>query len=73
MLEPVSFLYSFKQHHTLPIRLIAPGFGHLPAEVVAQYGLTHRKSHYFLFFMLEGRAHHGVDLQQFNIARTNCC
>lgn len=64
-----SFLDLYKQNNKLPIRLISPNFGHLPPEVVAQFGLTHRKPHYFFIFMLEGSTHHGVDLQQFNIKR----
>lgn len=62
-----SFLHLFKQNNKLPIRLISPTFGHLPPEIADIYGLTHRKPHYFLIFMLEGLTHHGVDLQQFDI------
>ena len=60
----------FKQHNKLPIRLISPNFGHLPSEIVDGYGLTHRKSYYFLLFLVNGVTHHGVDLQQFDI-KTN--
>jgi AraC family transcriptional activator of pobA len=35
----------------LPIRLIAPGFGHLSAEAAARYGMTHRLSYYFFLFL----------------------
>jgi AraC family transcriptional activator of pobA len=62
-----SFLHLYKQNNKLSIRLISPTFGHLPAEIVDRYGLTHRKPHYFFIFMLEGRTHHGVDLRQFDI------
>ena len=62
-----SFLDIYKQNHKLSIRLISPTFGHLPAEIVDAYPLTHRKTHYFLLFMIDGIAHHGVDLQQFDI------
>ncbi|HEX6429623.1 MAG TPA: helix-turn-helix domain-containing protein [Niastella sp.] len=62
-----SFLHLYKQNNTLPIRLISPSFGHLPPEVVGQFGLTHRKPHYFFIFVLEGTTHHGVDLHQFDI------
>jgi AraC-like DNA-binding protein len=62
-----SILYLFTQNNKLSIRLISPNFGHLAPEIVHGYGLTHRKPHYFLFFMLEGLAHHGVDLEQFDI------
>jgi AraC family transcriptional regulator, transcriptional activator of pobA len=62
-----SFLDIHKQNHKLCIRLISPTFGRLPAEIIDAYPLTHRKKHYFLLFMIEGNAHHGVDLQQFDI------
>src|SRR4051812_21857 len=57
----------FKQNDKLSIRIISPTFGHLPPEIVGNYGLTHRKPHYFFLFMLEGSSQHGVDLQQFEI------
>jgi AraC-like DNA-binding protein len=62
-----SFLTLYKQNNKLPIRLISPGFGHLPPEIYAGFGLAHRKEHYFLIFMLDGTTHHGVDLQQFAV------
>ena len=62
-----SLLTLFTQNNKLSIRLISPTFGHLSPEIADKYGLTHRKPHYFLFFMLDGLAHHGVDLQQFDI------
>lgn len=64
-IEP--FLHLYKQNYQLPIILISPAFGHLSTEVVSKYGLTHRKTHYFLIFMLEGLTRHGVDLQQFDV------
>lgn len=62
------FLDVHKQNNKLSIRLISPTFGQLPPEMVYCYGLTHRKPHYFFIFMLDGLTHHGVDLQQFDIA-----
>ncbi|WP_428663165.1 AraC family transcriptional regulator [Runella sp.] len=62
-----SFLNLYKQNHRLPILLISPDFGHLPAEIADSYGLTHRKTHYFFLFMLEGCTRHGVDLREFDI------
>ncbi|GAB3519076.1 helix-turn-helix domain-containing protein [Emticicia fontis] len=67
MLYNESFLNSYKQNNHLSIRLISPDFGHLPAEIIDNYGLTHRKLYYFFLFMLKGSTHHGVDLQQFDI------
>ena len=49
------------------MRLIAPGFGHLPAEVTSIFGPAHRKLYYFFIFMIDGASSHGVDLQQFDI------
>lgn len=63
-----SFLSLYTQNSKLPIRLISPGFGHLPAETFEGFGLTHRKPHYFFIFMIEGMTRHGVDLQQFDIS-----
>jgi AraC family transcriptional activator of pobA len=62
-----SFLQQYKQNHKLPIRLVSPSFGHLPVELSEKYGLTHRKTYYFLILMLEGVTRHSVDLQQFEI------
>lgn len=67
MINNESFLNLYKQNNKLPIRLISPDFGHLSAEIIDNYGLTHRKLYYFFLFMLEGSTIHGVDLQQFDI------
>lgn len=64
-----TFLDCYRQNRELPIRLIAPSFGQLPMEIVGQYGLTHRKPHYFFIFMLDGSTRHGVDLRQFEVQR----
>lgn len=62
-----TFLNVYKQNNKLSIRLISPNFGHVPAKIGEIYGPAHRKPHYFLLFMIEGLAQHGVDLQQFDI------
>jgi AraC family transcriptional activator of pobA len=62
-----SLLNLNRQNNQLSIRIISPTFGHLPPEIAQQYGLTHRKPHYFFLFMLEGHTQHGVDLRQFDI------
>jgi AraC-like DNA-binding protein len=49
------------------VRLVSPGFGHLPAEISRQYGLTHRKTYYFFLFMIKGRTRQWVDLQPHDI------
>lgn len=61
------FLQRYTQNHKLGIRLIAPDFGHLSPEVLSTYGLTQRKPHYFLIFILNGKASHGIDLQDFEV------
>lgn len=63
-----SFFQQYSQNNKLPIRLISPIFGHLPVEEAEKYGLTHRKTYYFILFMLEGFTSHSVDLQQFEIS-----
>lgn len=63
MSETETFLSRYKQNYKLPIRLIAPDFGHLSADTLLNYGASHRKPHYFLILMLKGTASYGVDLQ----------
>jgi AraC family transcriptional activator of pobA len=62
-----SFFNLHRQNSKLDIRLISPDFGHLPAHLTDQYGLTHRKPYYFFIFMMAGVAHHGVDLREFDV------
>jgi AraC-type DNA-binding domain-containing proteins len=68
-MQPIeSFPDYYRQNRHLPIRLIAPGFGHLPPDVIKSYGLTHRKTYYFFVFMLNGVTTHHVDLEQFDVS-----
>jgi AraC family transcriptional activator of pobA len=53
----------------LPIRLIAPGFGHLSAEAAARYGVTHRLSYYFFLCLWEGTTEFGVDLEKIAVEK----
>jgi len=62
-----SLLSRYSQNNKLTIRLISPDFGHIPSEIINNYGLTHRKLHYFFLFMIEGRSRQGVDLKQYEI------
>jgi AraC family transcriptional activator of pobA len=64
MVSSDSLLRTFSQHRRLPIRLVAPGFGFLPPDDAAHYGLTHRLAYYFFLFVWEGTATCGVDLEQ---------
>ncbi|UHG92517.1 AraC family transcriptional regulator [Spirosoma oryzicola] len=59
----------FSQNNQLPIRLVAPNFGHLSPEVVTNYGHTHRLSYYFFLFVLDGDTQHGVDLEKFEVGK----
>jgi AraC family transcriptional activator of pobA len=67
MVSSDSFLRTFSQHGRLPLRLVAPGFGFLPPEAVAHYGLTHRLSYYFFLFVWEGAAACGIDLEEVTV------
>lgn len=62
-----SLLDAIKQNNKLPIRLISPGFGHLSPEEAGQYSYSHRRTHYFFLFMVDGCTQHRVDLQPFDI------
>jgi AraC family transcriptional regulator, transcriptional activator of pobA len=67
MQSPESFIRRYKQNNRIPIRLISPGFGHLPPELIDTYGLFQRKPYYFFIFMIKGLTSHGVDLRQFDV------
>jgi len=60
-----SLLRDFSQNASLPIRLIAPGFGHVPPEAAAHYGGTHRLAYYFFLFLWEGTTEFGIDLEKY--------
>jgi AraC family transcriptional activator of pobA len=62
-----ALLHEFRQHDKLPIRIVSPDFGHLSPELAAQYGLTHRRPHYFFLFMLDGGTRHVVDLREIDV------
>ncbi|OON70352.1 helix-turn-helix domain-containing protein [Hymenobacter sp. CRA2] len=62
-----SLLNDFSQNEQLPIRLVAPGFGHLPPEAASHYGSAHRLSYYFFLFVWEGATQFGVDLEQVEV------
>lgn len=63
-----SFPDHFRQHHQLPLRIVSPAFGHLPATEAARYSNVRRASYYFFLFMLDGRTKHIVDLQPVEVA-----
>jgi AraC-like DNA-binding protein len=62
-----SFLDRFRQNDKLPIRMVAPDFGHVSPEVAERFGTIHRTPYYFFLFMLDGCSRHNVDLQPFEI------
>lgn len=59
----------FSQNSQLPIRIVSPGFGHLPAETAERYRLTRRLSYYFFLFMLDGTSQYSVDLDTFHVEK----
>lgn len=62
-----SFLNRFKQNDQLPIRMAAPAFGQPSAEMINEYGLTHRTAFYCFLFMVRVSTSYSVDLRQFGI------
>lgn len=62
-----SFLDRFKQNDKLPIRIASPAFGHPSAEMIDEFGLTHRTAFYGFIFMIDGCTIRNVDLKQFEI------
>lgn len=62
-----SFLNRFKQNDKLSIRIAAPAFGQPSADMINEYGLTHRTAFYCFLFMIEGSTIHSVDLKQFEV------
>jgi AraC family transcriptional activator of pobA len=69
MHSSASLLQHFSQNASLPIRLVAPGFGHLSPEAAAPYGLPHRLAYYFFLFVWEGSAELGIDLETFAVGQ----
>ncbi len=63
-----SLLHTHSQNHKLPIRIISPAFGHLPAQIAATYSLTQRKTFYFFLFLIDGHTQHSVDLQNIDMS-----
>lgn len=62
-------LKDYSQNNWLPIRLVSPGFGHIPAEVAGKYDLTRRLPYYFFLFVLDGHSQHGVDMESIDVEK----
>jgi AraC family transcriptional regulator, transcriptional activator of pobA len=62
-----SFLNRFKQNDKLPVRIASPAFGHPSADMINDYGLTHRTAFYCFLFMIDGSTSYHVDLRPFEI------
>lgn len=59
----------FSQNDSLPIRLVAPGFGHVSPEDAARYGPGHRLAYYFFLFVWEGTTEFEADLETFAVEK----
>jgi AraC family transcriptional activator of pobA len=57
----------FSQHASLPIRLVAPDFGHVSPEVAASDWTAPRLAYYFFLFLWEGTTQVGVDVEQLTV------
>ncbi|OQP52463.1 AraC family transcriptional regulator [Niastella koreensis] len=64
-----TFPKNLSQHNQLPIRIVSPGFGHLPSTTANRAGFTHRLSYYFFLFMLEGSSQFSVDGELFDVGK----
>ncbi len=60
---------NLSQNEQLPIRVVSPGFGHLPKERIDKHELTQRLPYYFLLFVIEGSSHHKVDMDEFVVGK----
>jgi len=67
MKTTASFLEEFRQNNKLPILAVSPEFGHLSTEFVTRHGYTKQMPHYFFLFIIEGNAHHKVNLQPYDV------
>jgi AraC family transcriptional activator of pobA len=62
-----SFLSRFKQNDKLPIRIASPAFGQPSADMINEYGITHRTAFPCFLFMMSGSALYSVDLKPFEV------
>jgi AraC family transcriptional activator of pobA len=62
-----SFLRRFKQNDRLPIRMASPAFGQPSADMINEFGLTHRAAFHCFLFMIRGNASYSVDLRPFTV------
>lgn len=66
-----TLLRDFSQNNRLPIRMVAPGFGHLPTKAAGEYGRMQRLPYYFFLFMLDGSSEYRVDLDRVAIGNND--
>jgi AraC family transcriptional activator of pobA len=70
MMENTGLLLGiYRQNHKLPVRIITPAFGQLPAKIAGTYSLTQRKTFYFFLFLIDGNTQRSVDLQHFELKK----
>lgn len=51
----------------MPIRVVSPGFGHIPIEAVADQARPQRLSYYFFLFVFKGTKHITIDTASIDI------
>lgn len=65
--DKITLPENFSQNNKLPIRIVAPNFGHLGADEVKKYGMTQRLPYYFFLFVLDGSTRYSVDLEEVTV------
>src|SRR5688500_74635 len=63
-----TFLSRFKQNEKLPIRIASPAFGQPSAQMIREFGFTHRAAFYCFLFMVNGNVQYNVDLKQCTVS-----
>lgn len=68
MPNDITFLLTeLKQHEKLAIRISSHEMGLLPEAVKDRFRQPHRKTHYFIMFVMKGGSSHAVDLETLTV------
>lgn len=65
----VSLPEEFSQNTQLPIRIVAPDFGHLALSSTNTYRSAHRLPYYFFLFILKGSSWQDLDGETFELGK----